>query len=73
MGQENIVDLELSMTAEDFAFYSQKIPACFFRLGTGNIQSGITSNVHTSTFNIDETALKTGMGLLAWVAISELS
>ena len=72
LGKENIVDLDLAMTAEDFAFYSHHIPACFYRLGTGNRNKGITSNVHTSAFNIDETALETGMGLMAWVVINEL-
>ena len=72
LGKENIVDLDLSMTAEDFAFYSQKIPACFYRLGTRNEKAGITSNVHTPTFDIDEKALETGMGLMAWATIKEL-
>ncbi len=73
LGEENIVNLDLSMTAEDFAFYSQQIPACFYRLGTRNEQGGITSNVHTPTFNIDEKVLETGMGLMAWIAINELT
>ncbi|MBW6479162.1 MAG: amidohydrolase [Bacteroidales bacterium] len=73
LGKENIVELDLAMTAEDFAFYSHHLPACFYRLGTGNKNNGITSNVHTSTFNIDEKALETGMGLMAWVVVSELS
>ncbi len=72
LGEENIVELDLAMTAEDFAFYSQKIPACFYRLGTGNKAKGITSNVHNSIFNIDEKALETGMGLMTWVAVNEL-
>jgi len=69
LGQENVIDLPIRMTSEDFAFYSQVIPACFYRLGTGNREKGITSPVHTSTFDIDETALETGMGLMAWLAI----
>lgn len=72
LGKENVVDLELRMTGEDFSFYLQKIPGCFYRLGTGNVARGITSGVHTPTFDIDESALKTGMGLMAWIAISEL-
>jgi amidohydrolase len=72
LGKENIVDLDLAMTAEDFAFYSHHIPACFYRLGTGNKAKGITSNVHTSTFDIDEEALKTGMGFMAWLAVNQL-
>jgi metal-dependent amidase/aminoacylase/carboxypeptidase family protein len=61
------------MTAEDFAFISQQVPSCFFRLGTGNVQKGITSGVHTPTFDIDEDALEIGMGTLAWLAVQELS
>ncbi len=72
LGAENVEMLDLRMTAEDFAFYSQHIPACFYRLGTGNKKLGISSGVHTSTFDIDEEALKTGMGLMAWLAIREL-
>jgi amidohydrolase len=73
LGDENVEELDLWMAAEDFAYYSQEIPACFYRLGTRNDAMGIISGVHTSTFNIDEEALKTGMGLMAWLAISELT
>ena len=73
MGEENIVNLELRTTAEDFAYFSQVIPGCFYRLGTRNEKKGITSNLHTATFNVDEESIKTGMGLMAWLAISELN
>ncbi len=72
LGQENVEELELSMTAEDFAYYSQKMDACFYRLGVRNIEKGITSNLHTSTFDVDEKALETGMGLMAYAAVQEL-
>ncbi|HET6243298.1 MAG TPA: M20 family metallopeptidase [Bacteroidia bacterium] len=72
LGKENIVELSLRMTAEDFSFYTQHIPGCFYRLGTANSKKGITSGVHTSTFDIDEKALETGMGLLAFLAVNEL-
>jgi len=72
LGADKVKELDLRMTAEDFAYYSQIIPACFYRLGTGNPQKGITSPVHTSTFNIDEEALKTGSGLMAYMAITML-
>lgn len=67
LGKENVVDLDLRMTAEDFAYYTQVIPACFYRLGTRNESKGIISPVHTSTFDIDEEALKIGMGLMAFL------
>ena len=72
LGKENVEELELRMTGEDFAYYTHHMPACFYRLGTGNKSKGITSGVHTSTFDIDERALETGMGLMAWIALSEL-
>lgn len=73
LGEEKVSIITPKMGAEDFAFYSQKIPACFYRFGTGNAAKNITSNIHTPTFNIDEDALKTGMGLMAFHAIGELS
>jgi amidohydrolase len=72
LGADKVVDLPLRMTSEDFAFYSQEMPACFYRLGTGNPARGITSPVHTNTFDVDESALETGMGLMAWLAVKEL-
>ena len=65
MGKENIEETELRMGGEDFAYYSQKIPACFFRLGTGNEEKGITIGGHTPTFDIDENAIEIGMGMMA--------
>lgn len=73
MGAENIVDLDLWMGGEDFAFYSQVVDACFYRLGTRNEAKGIISGVHTPTFDIDEQALVHGPGLMAFLAITELS
>jgi amidohydrolase len=73
MGEENVVNLDMWMAAEDFAYYSQAMPGCFYRLGTRNEEKGIVSGVHTPTFDIDETALETGCGLMAWLALEELA
>jgi len=67
MGAGNVEETELRMGAEDFAYYSHQVPACFFRLGAGNKAKGITSGVHTPTFNIDENAIEIGMGMMAWL------
>jgi len=72
LGKENVEELPLRMTAEDFSFFTQQRPSCFYRLGTGNISKGITSGIHTSTFDIDEQALQVGAGLMAWLAVNEL-
>jgi amidohydrolase len=70
LGEENVVDLDPWMAAEDFAYFSQKNPACFYMLGVGNIEKGIISGLHTPTFNIDESALEIGGGLMAWLAFN---
>ena len=72
LGQENVVDLDLWMAAEDFAYYTQQVDACFYRLGTGNEARGINSSVHTPTFDVDESALEVGVGLMSWIAVQEL-
>ncbi len=72
MGEENVIDLDLWMAGEDFAFYSQVVDSCFYRLGTRNEEKGIVSGVHTPTFDIDEHALTIGPGLMAWLALEEL-
>ena len=60
-GPKNIEGLALRMTSEDFSFYSQTIPVCFFRLGVGNKEKGIIYSVHHPKFDIDSACLKTGM------------
>ena len=72
MGKENVVDLDLWMAGEDFAFYSQVVDSCFYRLGTRNEAKGIISGVHTPTFDIDESSLEIGAGLMTWLALEEL-
>jgi len=72
LGTDNVETLDLRMTAEDFAFFSQKCPACFYRLGVGNQKMGIEKSVHHPEFNVDENALKIGVGLMAFIAIHHL-
>ncbi len=70
IGESNVEETEKRMGAEDFGYYSQQIPGCFFRLGVMNKEKGITSGVHTPTFNIDESAIEIGMGMMAWLGSS---
>ncbi|MEM8583481.1 MAG: M20 family metallopeptidase [Bacteroidota bacterium] len=72
MGEDQVVQLPPRMTGEDFSFYSHEIPACFYRLGTGNPSRGITSAVHTDTFDVDEACLEIGSGLMAWLALRQI-
>ena len=73
LGKAYVVDLDLWMGAEDFAYYSHEVPSCFYRLGTGNKTKGTTHSVHTPHFNIDEDAIELGIGLMAWLAINQLN
>lgn len=73
VGVENVVDIDLTLGSEDFAYYSHVVPASFYRLGTRNESRGLTSYVHSSTFDVDEDSLKLGPGLMAWMAVTELS
>jgi amidohydrolase len=70
IGADKVSETELRMGAEDFGYYAQQIPACFYRLGTMNKAKGITAGVHTPVFNIDENAIEIGMGMMAWLGIS---
>ena len=70
LGKDMVQELETRMTSEDFAFYSQVFPSCFFRLGVrGKSWPG---NLHTSTFFPEESAIKTGMGIMSYLACSLL-
>ena len=70
IGASNVEETEKRMGAEDFGYYTQQIPGCFYRLGVMNTAKGIVSGVHTPTFNIDESAIETGMGMMAWLGTS---
>ncbi|MCC7222537.1 MAG: amidohydrolase [Chitinophagales bacterium] len=73
LGADKVRDIPIRMTSEDFAYYTHHIPGCFYRLGTADFERGITSQVHTPTFDIDEAALVTGAGLMSWLSLNELA
>ncbi len=73
LGDTNVVNLDIRMTAEDFAYYSQKYPSTFYRLGIMDKKGTLSSPLHSSAFNVDESALETGMKTMAWLAVSFLT
>jgi amidohydrolase len=73
LGEENVADLDRNMTSEDFAYFAKEAPSCFYRIGIRNEEKGITSNLHSSTFDVDELSIQTGAGLMAWFALSLLN
>ena len=70
LGKSKVHELPLRMTSEDFAFYSQKVPVCFFRLGVKNENKEIQYGLHNSKFNIDDEALKIGMQMMSLAPFS---
>lgn len=72
VGEDCVEELELWMAAEDFSYYSQEVPSCFYRLGTRNIEKGTHYSVHHPSFDIDEDALEIGSGLMAELALKAL-
>ena len=72
LGKENVLEADIWMAAEDFAYYSQQATACFYLLGIANKEKGIASSLHTPTFNIDEDALALSTGLMAYIAVKQL-
>jgi len=70
VGEHNVHELEMRMAGEDFSFYTHHVPGCFFRIGTSSPDGKqFIAPVHNSHFDIDEQALKTGMGMMAWCAV----
>ncbi|MBW6460038.1 MAG: amidohydrolase [Bacteroidales bacterium] len=72
LGSDHVEDLDRRMTAEDFSYFALEVPGCFYRLGVMNESRGLTSNLHTPTFDADESSLATGMGTMAWIVFNEL-
>jgi len=72
LGEENVIDLDMRMTGEDFAFYSQVIPGTFYRLGTRESDIAPMKGLHTPTFDVDERSLEVGAGLMTYIALKQL-
>lgn len=72
LGEDKVLDADIWMAAEDFAYYSQITDSCFYLLGTGNKEKAIASSLHSPTFNIDEDALAISTGLMAYITIKKL-
>lgn len=73
LGEENVKTLDLRMAGEDFSFYTQHMPGCFFRIGTNKNNEEFTESVHNAHFDIHEESMKTGVGTMAWLVINALN
>jgi len=70
LDNDRVEDMDIRMTTEDFGFYSQKYPSCFYRFGVKQEKSG---GLHTSNFQAEDTSLETSMGTMAFLAINFLN
>ncbi|MFA8432926.1 MAG: M20 family metallopeptidase [Marinifilaceae bacterium] len=73
LGEEKVTEMDIRMTTEDFGYYTQKYPSTFYRFGVQSNKQDKISALHTSNFQADEEALLTGMGVMAWLAVSFLN
>ncbi len=73
LGDDNVTELDIRMTSEDFAYYSQLFPSVFYRLGITDSKGNYNSPLHSPVFDVDENALFTGMMNMAWLAVSFLT
>ncbi len=72
VGNHNVHELDMRMAAEDFSFYTQHMPGCFFRIGTNREDKEFLAPVHNPRFDINEESMITGMGIMAWCAVQAL-
>ncbi|MCK5134328.1 MAG: amidohydrolase [Bacteroidales bacterium] len=72
MGQDHVEDMDIRMTAEDFAWFAQSVPGMMYRLGVRKPGSDKIYPLHTTGFRADESALKTGISLLSFLAVELL-
>jgi amidohydrolase len=72
LGKDHVDELDIRMTAEDFAFFAQQYPSVLYRLGVRKSDQAQSLELHTPHFDIDEEAIKTGTGIMAWLAVSHL-
>ncbi len=71
LGNDNVANIDLQMLAEDFAYFSQTYPSTMYRLGVKNKNDKV-KNLHSPDFDVNEEAIQTGMGLMAFLAMSFL-
>ncbi len=73
LGKDAVVELPLRMTAEDFSYYAHRVPGVYYRLGIAASEATSFTNLHTATFDIDETALQTGASVMVAMALKILA
>ena len=73
LGENKVKPMEQKMGAEDFAYFAQQAPGCLYGLGTADPALGTGPNLHAAGFNVDESSIRTGMGLMAWMAVRLLN
>jgi amidohydrolase len=73
VGATNVVEVPQRMGAEDFSCYQEVVPGFLYRLGSGNKAKGITADIHTPGFDIDEECLSVGVKVMSNLIIDFLN
>ncbi|HKK61695.1 MAG TPA: M20 family metallopeptidase [Bacteroidales bacterium] len=73
LGEDHVTDMDIRMTAEDFAWFSNAYPAFLYRLGVKSLTKRDVTPLHTSHFVADEKALLTGITTMSWIAVKFLA
>jgi amidohydrolase len=73
LGEDNVVEVLPTMGVEDFAYFLQKVPGCFYKLGCGNKEKGINKPIHSNQFNVDEGCIKIGVALHLSIVLNYLN
>lgn len=72
LGEENVVLVPPVMGAEDFTYFQRRIPGFIYWLGVGNKEKGITSALHTATYDADESSLQVGVKVMTNIVLDYL-
>ena len=73
LGPDRVIEAEISMGGEDFAFYLDQVPGAMIRLGVGIPGSDVRFDIHQSSFDVDERAIGYGVRVMVHTALAALS
>jgi amidohydrolase len=73
LGPDRVVEAEISMGGEDFAFYLEKVPGSMIRLGVGAPGASVKFDIHQASFDVDESAIGHGVRVMVHTALAALA
>ena len=71
LGETEVAEFPKRMTADDFGFFTQRYPCCYYRFGVAD-ENRKPGALHSGNFLIDEKSLRTASALFAFIALNSL-